>query len=217
VKIRPDGTGYVGCDSCGKEVPVWAGPGTGEWVPDFPDKSDYMHGYKASALMNPMVDPAEVLEDFVNPPHGNLADVWRLSLAKAYSNKDEKLRKDDVLACCGPDSPAHSHDGPCAMGVDVGKYLNFTISTVENGRRKKLLVGKRMVTENTERGGGFSELDKLMIDYDVDVCVIDGNPEGRKAKEFQERWLGRILLAYYYPSDLQRPELYITNEKEDEV
>ena len=67
------------------------------------------------------------MEDFVNPPFGNLADVYRLRLGRAYSARDEKLRINDVLACCGNDSPALSHKGPCAMGVDVGKIKHIVI------------------------------------------------------------------------------------------
>ena len=139
VKIRQDGTGYIGCDKCGKEVPVWAGTGTGEWVPDFPDKSNYMHGYMASQLIRPNIDPAEILEDFNNPPFGNLADVYRLRLGRAYSGREDKLRKSDVMACCGNDAPPIRHAGPCAMGVDVGKVKHVVIGTKIDKDRKSVV------------------------------------------------------------------------------
>ncbi|KKK67864.1 hypothetical protein LCGC14_2949810, partial [marine sediment metagenome] len=115
VKIRKDGTGYIGCNKCGKEIPMWNGTGSAEWVPDFPDRTKFMQGYMGSQLMSPRVDPAEILEDFVNPPFGNLADVYRLRLGRAYSAKDEKLRISDVLANCGNDGIDLKHPGPCAV------------------------------------------------------------------------------------------------------
>ena len=57
----------------------------------------------ASQMMTPFNDPAVILEDFVNPPFGNLADVYRLRLGRAYSDRSDKLRISDVLASCGND------------------------------------------------------------------------------------------------------------------
>ncbi|GAI44015.1 unnamed protein product, partial [marine sediment metagenome] len=133
VKIRQDGTGYVGCDKCGRELPTWQGfdengKPSGEWVADFPDKTKHMSGYMASQLMHPFNDPADILESYVNPPFGNLADVVRLRLGRAYSDKNEKLNRADVLACCSnSEGLVTRHPGPCAMGVDVGKVKHVVI------------------------------------------------------------------------------------------
>ncbi len=181
VKIRPNGTGYVGCDKCGKEVPVWGGLGTGEWVRDFPDKSNYMHGYMASQLMTPFNDPAEILEDYVNPPFGNLADVYRLRLGRPYSARDEKLRKSDVLACCGNDGIVLSHPGPCAMGVDVGKKKHVVIGVKVDNKRKEIL---RAITipEGLE---GWNRISDLAKRYNVKSTVIDIRPYEDEARAYQ--------------------------------
>ena len=196
IKIRKDGTGYVGCDKCGKEVPVWSGEGTGEWVPDFPDKTPYMVGYMASQLMTPFNDPAEILEDFVNPPFGNLADVYRLRLGRAYSNKDEKLRTSDVLACCGGDVPAVSHLGPCAMGVDVGKIKHVVIGVKIDNKRFELL---RMCKVET-----FQEVADLARKYNVKSDVIDIRPYEDAAREYQRGSRHKTFLCEY--SDTQMSE-----------
>ncbi len=193
VKIRKDGTGYIGCDKCGKEIPMWAGKGSAEWVPEFPEKSKYMHGYMGSQLMSPRCDPAEILEDFVNPPFGNLADVYRLRLGRPYSNRDEKLRKSEVLACCGPDSPAHKHNGPCAMGVDVGKIKHVVIGVKTGNDRYEVI--------RTCKVGTFKEVSDLAKRYNVKSDVVDIRPYEDEAREYQKNSRHKTFLCEY--SDTQ--------------
>lgn len=202
VKIRHDGTGYIGCDKCGKEVSMWAGEGSAEWVPKYPDKSNYMHGYMASQLMSIRNDPAEILEDFVNPPFGNLADVYRLRLGKPYSNRDEKLRKSDVLACCGNDSPALSHPGPCAMGVDVGKIKHVVIGTKIGKERYEL--------HRTCKVKSFQDVYDLARRYHVKSDVVDIRPYEDEARAYQKSSGHKTFLCEY--SDTQIVDS-IFNEK----
>ena len=186
VKHHDDGTGYIGCDRCGRPVPVWSGEGTGIWVPDFPDKSNYMHGYRASQLMAPLNDPAETLEAYENPPFGNLADVVRLKLGSAYSDKNEKLRKTDVLLCCGNDGLSTKHPGPCAMGVDVGKVKHVVIGTkLPKGRYEILRAIK--IPEGRE---GWNQIADLARMYHVESTVIDIRPYEDEARAYQAKYGG---------------------------
>ncbi len=189
VKIRRDGTGYIGCDKCGREVPVWYGPGSGEWVADYPDKSDYMHGYHASQLMAPFNDPAETLDAYVNPPFGNLADVYRLKLGRAYSDKNEKLRKSDVLACCSDsEGLTTKHPGPCAMGVDVGKVKHVVILTKLPKDRYEILRAIK-IPEGRE---GWNQISDLARMYSVKSTVIDIRPYEDEARAYQAKHGGNI-------------------------
>ena len=193
VKIRKDGTGYIGCDKCGKELLVWNGKGSAEWVRDFPEKSGYMHGYMGSQLMSPRIDPAEILEDFVNPPFDNLADVYRLRLGRAYSNQDEKLRKSDVLANCGNDAPASKHSGPCAMGVDVGKIKHVVIGVKVDNKRYEII--------RTCKVKSFQDVYDLARRYNVKSTVIDIRPYEDEARAYQRESRYRTFLCEY--SDTQ--------------
>ncbi len=194
VKIRTDGTGYVGCDKCGKEVKVWSGPGTGEWVPAFPDKSNYMHGYRASQLMAPFNDPADTLEAYVNPPFGNLADVYRLKLGEAYSDKSEKLRRSDVLANCGNDGLALRYHGPCAMGVDVGKVKHVVIGTKIDDKRYEILRAVK-IPEGPE---GWNQISDLAKKYNVKSTVVDIRPYEDEARAYQRKHCGDIVNPAVY-------------------
>ena len=64
-------------------------------------------------------------------------------------------------------------------GVDVGSTLDYRISLTNtiSGVRTMLDVGKL---------NSFSQLKTRLQSFDVDICVIDKNPEERKVREFQE-------------------------------
>lgn len=197
VKIRPDGTGFVGCNKCDKEVGVWSGDDTSRWVPEFPDKSGYMHGYRASQLMTPFNDPAEILEDYVNPLYGNLADVYRLRLGLAYSDKNEKLRRSDVLACCGNEGITTNHKGPCAMGVDVGKVKHVVIGIkIDNNRFEVLRAVK--IPEGPDGWGQIADLARM---YNVKSEVDDIRPYEDEARAHQRKNKHKTFLCEY--SDTQ--------------
>ena len=161
---------------------MWTGPGTGEWVPDFPEKTNYMRGYMASQLMTSFNDPAEILEDFINPPFGNLADVYRLRLGRAYSDTSEKLRKSDVLANCGNSSSSLSHSGPCAMGIDVGKKKHVVIGIKIDNKRFEILRAI-VIPEGLE---GWNQISDLAKKYNVKSTVIDIGPYYDEARSYQK-------------------------------
>lgn len=188
VKIRSDGTGYIGCDKCSREVPVWQGTDSAMWVPQFPNKTNYMHGYRASQLMAPYNDPAEVLEAYTNPPYNDLANVYRLKLGMAYSDKTEKLRKGDVLANCGNDGLCMSHPGPCAMGVDVGKVKHVVIGTKIDNKRFEILRAIK-IPQGPE---GWNQISDLAKKYNVKSTVIDIRPYEDEARSYQRSHGGDV-------------------------
>lgn len=198
VKIRLDGTGYIGCNKCGKEVPMWAGKDSAKWVPEYPDKTKYMQGYMGSQLMSCRNDPAEILEDFVNPPFGNLADVYRLRLGRPYSNRDEKLKKGDVLANCGSDYPATGHSGPCAMGVDVGKVKHVVIGIKLDNNERYEIVKTCKIPESTHSWQDIKDLAKR---YNVKSDVVDIGPYYDEARQYQLNSGHKTFLCEY--SDTQ--------------
>ncbi len=194
VKIRKDGTGYVGCDKCGRELLPWAGEGSAQWVPDFPDKTAFMRGYMASEMISPRCDPAEVLADYVNPPFGNLADVVRLRLGRPYSAASDKLRREDVLANCGHDSPAVNHPGPCAMGVDVGKAYHAVVIGIKTSKDRYEVV-------KTCKAKDFQEVYDLARRYNVKSDVVDIRPYEEEARKYQKASGHKTFLCEY--SDTQ--------------
>jgi len=89
------------------------------------------------------------------------------------------------------------------MGVDQGKDLHVVI-----GKRSGNLSGEIVHLEIYK---DFEELDRLMANFNVTRCVIDGLPETRKAREFAERFKGKVWLSYY---NINQKGSYSWNEKE---
>jgi len=189
VKIRQDGTGYIGCNKCGKEILIWNGEGTAEWVPSAPGNTDYMRGYRWSQLTSVFNDPAEILADYVNPPEGNLGDVVRLRLGLPYIAAEDRLRISDVLACCGSNIQLHSHSGPCAMGLDVGKLKHLVIGARTGKDRYEIY--KTVILSN------WNDVHDMCRKFHVRSGVVDIRPYEDSAREFQRTEPYRIFLCEY--------------------
>jgi hypothetical protein len=191
VKIRKDGTGYVGCDKCGKEV----GASDGKWIPLYPDKSREMHGYRWSRLTTPNCDPADVLEAFTNPPQGNLSDVYRLQLGLAHIAAENRLTTAQVYSCCGVDLMADSDPGPCAFGLDVGKTCHLVIGKRLDRKRISIVKVARLPGD-----GDWNEIDRMIKKFHCKSGVIDARPYESAARRFQKAQKMRIFLCEYSES-----------------
>lgn len=180
VRIRKDGTGYIACKVCEKEIRC----SPGEWVPKYPSNSDYMYGYQLSQLTSVRNDPAEILAEYRNPPEDNLSEIIRLRLGWPHISAAEKLSKDDVLACCDQNNtPRNSHPGPCAMGLDCMKTKNLII-----GARKP--DGNYVILHTAVIAGqgmdAWNEVSDLCNRFHVKSGVIDIRPYEDMARHFQK-------------------------------
>jgi hypothetical protein len=189
VGTRSDGTGYIACHNCGREVPVWAGVGSAEWVPDLPSNTGFMHGYQHSQLTSAYNDPLEILEAFRNPPEGNLADVYRLRLGLPYIAAEDRLLKSQVLDCCDNLIPISSHPGPCAMGVDVGKIKHVVIGT-KIGKDQYCIVKVARLSE-------WQDIMDLATKFNVKSAVVDIRPYEDSARKFQKEAKFKTYLCEY--------------------
>jgi len=185
VKIRHDGTGYIGCNKCGNEVFIK----DGEWVPAVPSNSEHMHGYQWSQLSSSFNDPAEILADYINPPRGNLADVYRLRLGLPYIAAEDRLTHSQVYACCGNDKMRVSHSGPCAMGVDVGIKKHIVIGVRVGGEQYEIIKVACL--------SAWEDIHDLAKKFNVKSAVIDIRPYQDAAKKFQAEEPYRISLCEY--------------------
>ena len=189
VKIRTDGTGYIGCNKCGKEVPIWTGKGSAEWVPSMPSNSDFMHGYRWSQLTSTFNDPAEILDDFSNPPEGNLADVYRLRLGLPYIGAEDRLTEAQIYECCGQEIQSHSHSGPCAMGVDVGKIKHIVIG-VRSGDDQYTIVKVAQLSS-------WDDIHDIAKRFNVKSDVVDIRPYEDSARKYQSESRHKTFLCEY--------------------
>jgi hypothetical protein len=185
VKIRKDGTGYIGCNKCGKEVFVR----DGMWVAQAKQNSDFMHGYRWSQLSSVFNDPADILDEWKNPPEGNLADVYRLRLGLPYIAAEHRLTEAQVFACCGPDIMKGYHKGPCAMGVDVGKIKHVVIGVKTGSDQYEI--------KKTAQLSAWEDIHDLAKNYGVRSAVIDIRPYEDSARKFQAEANYKTFLCEY--------------------
>lgn len=185
IGIRKNGTGYIACKNCGREIFIR----DGEWQPELKENSDYMHGYRWSQLSSAVCDPLDILRDFNNPPEGNLADVYRLRLGLPYIAAEDRLTEPQIYACCSQDTMAHSHSGPCAMGVDVGIVKHIVIG-IRTGDEQYSIV-------KMARLSSWSDIHDLARKFNVKSAVIDIRPYQDEVKKFQSDEPYRIFLCEY--------------------
>lgn len=191
VKIRENGTGYIGCSKCGNEVFIR----DGEWVAQKKENTENMIGYRWSQLTSVFNDPAEILEAFTNPPEGNIADVYRLRLGLPYVAAEDRLSVSDVLNCCTNNIPDVKHPGPCAMGVDVGKIKHVVIGT-RTGNDTYEIIKTAQLSE-------WNDVHDIAQRYNVRSAVIDIRPYEDSARQFQKQERYRIYLCEYAENTIQ--------------
>jgi len=186
VKIRDDGTGYIGCSKCGKPVPFWAGEGTGEWRPQAEGE---IVGYHWSQLTSVYNDPAEILQDFLEPPQGNIDDVYRLRLGLPHVQAEDKLTDNIIRDCCTHEPMPTRHSGQCAMGVDVGKIKHVVIGT-RTGRDNYRIIRVAQVSK-------WEDIHDLAKRYGVKSAVVDSLPSLDSSREFQKAEPYSVFLCQY--------------------
>lgn len=189
VGTRSDGTGYIACKKCGREVPIWNGTGSAEWVADLPSNTGFMHGYQHSQLTSVYNDPLEILHAFRNPPEGNLADVYRLRLGLPYIAAEDRLTKAQVLDCCNNLDMLHGHKGPCAMGVDVGKIKHIIIG-IRTGKDQYTILKTAQLSE-------WQDIMDMAMRFGVKSAVVDIRPYEDSARKFQKDAKFKTYLCEY--------------------
>ncbi len=198
IGIDENGKGFIKCKKCGYPVDIFPKTDKKEptaiWIPQAPTQTENLHGYQWSHLTSAYHDPYKVLQRFNNPPEGNLGDVYRLDLGLPYSAREDKLRKRDVLACCGRMIMPMTHVGQCAMGVD-------------NDDGKHVVIGIRTGVETFEiikvaRVENFAKVLELDERYKVKSRIVDLRPNADSAREYAKAAPGTTFLCEYTESPL---------------
>ena len=121
------------CMKCGAELDT----DNGDWVAQYPGRE--LIGWWISQLNSPFVNPTEIVSLYHNPTRGNLQEVMNSKLGLAYIDSSDVLTRGDVYACCGLNPILSGDEGPCAMGVDVGKLLHVVIGKKLSPKRKEII------------------------------------------------------------------------------
>lgn len=183
------------CRRCGK---ARVDLSKGEWVAEYPERR--VRGYHLSRLIVPNQDLSDIIEAHNKTNPTEVKTHFNKDLGLAYAPEEGRLSIEAITRAMRSDLPLDGRGTPKGqgeirtMGVDVAstRALNVRISAVdEEGRRRCLYLA---LVED------FSELGRLMGQFDITFCLIDHLPEGRMARAFAEKFPGRAWLINYASS-----------------
>ena len=204
VRTNEQGRGYIACLKCGRDVPLYAGKGTAEWVAKKPDVSN-LAGYRWSQLSSAFNDPADILKEFNDPHNPNVGDTYRLRLGLPYIPKEDQLTEGQVRDCCGPSLMAQSYKGSCAMGVDIGREFHVAIGVRSGKERLEILRLCRIPCQakDVRMEEAWGKVHDLARAFGVRSAVIDIRPYEHQARAFRAAERFEVRLAEYTENVLQ--------------
>ncbi len=191
IALDDNGKGYAACIHCGRPI----NRTSGTWEMDSPSRDSV--GYWPSQLLNPNRNLAHALLEYDDPEAFDTteAEFQRTVLGRAYARAEDKLREAEIYQCCCPDQMAYSHEGPCAMGFDVGfPMLHVIIGHRVHGDRYKIIKLARVPDWKT--------LHELVKRFNVKATVGDAQPEMHRIKEFAEeeaKYGNTVYPCFYKP------------------
>ena len=191
IALDDNGKGYVTCIHCGRPV----NRTNGSWQMDSPTKDTV--GYWFSQLLNPNRDLAHVLKEFDDPKAYDTteAEFQRTVMGNAYARAEDVLRESEVYQCCTSDQMAYSHEGPCAMGFDVGYPTIHVVIGHRIGNDRYRIV-------KIARVPSWEALHDLAVRFNVKSTVGDAMPESHKIREWAKKEAGygnTVYPCYYQP------------------
>ena len=177
--------------------------GTGHWVAS--RTNQMARGFQINQLYSMVMPPWKIavskIKAETNP--ADEQEFYNSKMGETHTVEGAKISDAQLDECTRGFTKLQSlpNDTLCTMGVDVGKWLHVEITQwfFEKGFIPSvdisLMATGRLVLETKVRN--FEELDEFMRTYSVKFCVIDANPERRKAMEFAQRFWGHVRMCFY--------------------
>lgn len=175
-------TGQLLCKKCRQQIfSVF-----GRWVARNPERSKESEGRWISQLNSPYINAGEILSKYLDPPGGRLYEIYNSKLGLAYIPAENQLTKKTIYECCGMDSMSMRSNGPCAMGVDVGRQMHVVIGGRISDNQDAIFKVCRVTS--------MTEIHDLAKRFNVTTAVFDIEPETRMVRQYQaaagyEVWL----------------------------
>lgn len=172
-----------------------------------------------SMVMPPYKIAAQFLKARTNP--ADEQEFYNSKMGVPHVVDGARVTDQHIEEAMGGYKTCHTYTGSkfITMGVDVGKWLHYEIVEWDIGEPD----GSNDI--NTQAKGrvlkadkvlNFEDLDSIMVAFRVYFCVMDANPETRKAKEFARRFWGRVKLCYYGNNSSGR-EINVGNDESHSV
>ncbi|MDF2434914.1 MAG: hypothetical protein JWP44_4545 [Mucilaginibacter sp.] len=187
--LEPE-TGAVLCQHCRGDMSSDR-LSAGNWVDQEPGRP--WQGFWLGKLYSPRAKLTDLAAKYLDVLEGRataskIQEFYNSDCGEPHIPEGGNLSPASLDACIDPDYQMPDAASGAFMGIDVGARHHVVILIWE---------GEKLRLVHAEAVKSFEDLDPLMYRYDVRRAVIDANPERTKAREFAERWRGRVFLAYY--------------------
>lgn len=195
---------YLKCPECGAKLEHKAKPELfkeARFIAAVAGKEK--RGFHVNQLYSTTVTPGEVAAAALRASYSEIEsqEFWNSKMGRAHAPEGAKVTESIVNQCRGTHlngqaMPAHS---VVTMGVDVGSWNHFEICEWKLGD----FIGddpNTMATPRVLKTGkvrSFEELDTFMLDYRINMAVVDSMPDTRKSYEFAQRFWGFVKMCYY--------------------
>lgn len=175
----------------------------GVWVASVEGKDK--RGFYINQMYSTTISPGELAQSYLraqtNP--GDEQEFWNSKMGLPFEPLGSKVTNEQLELCKGgfTNAALKPNNGRIVtMGVDVGNKTNhIVIKEWTIGQRVgndiNALARPRILAFLSKRE--FEYLDTLMHDYQVNMCVIDAQPERREAFRFSQRFWGYVKMCYY--------------------
>jgi hypothetical protein len=204
------------CKDCGGQLDVRKG----EWVATHPDRE--VRGYHIPKLIVPGAPLSILITNSKKTRPDQVEAFHTRDLGEPYAPAEGRLSLEQVQACVRPELRLQESlisYNLTTMGVDMAsaRALNVVIEDAvgpEPGAPgRKVWVG---TVEDTMERTAFQQLCWLMEAYNVNMCGIDNEPDGRFSQAFAARYPGRVYrMDFFTPAPAGRTEPHVWNVDDD--
>ena len=173
----------------------------GSWVAEnsAADSAGWYINQMYSHTISPFEFAKAYLKSITNP--ADEQEFYNSKLGLPHIVEGARVNIGDINNCLGTflNGKESSRNSIVTMGVDVGKWLHVEIDEWVLDREGLVDIHTAaspdvlLITKVQD----FEDLDKLMLQYGINACVIDANPKKRKALEFCNRFHGIATACYY--------------------
>ena len=172
------------------------------WMPSFADRDSA--GWYVNQMYSRTVSPVEFAKQYLKSITDPVEEQEFFNSKLGLPHLVDGARIDDaeITACLATHTNASKPglNTLVTMGVDVGKWLHFEIdewSLAKNPTSSDMHILATPTVMYIGKVANFEDLDAIMLRYMVMHCVIDANPERRKALEFCSRFHGIATMCFY--------------------
>ena len=196
---------HLVCKECKGQLrhetkPDWLA--TGRWESSFTDRDSA--GWYVNQMYSCTVSPVEMAKSYLLAQSDPAAEqeFHNSKMGVPHEVKGARVTDQDLENCKrGYKREDARGGGFVTLGVDVGKFLHYEVDEwflpAANYGGPDINVSAHCKVLTHGKIKDFEELDGLMRLFGVAFCVIDANPERRKATEFANRFYGRVKLCFY--------------------